>query len=184
MAAPAKYAAAIADFAVEFTAAECRAANCGGTRRWYCTGGGNGKGNGGAGGNPGDDDSSSSSSSGNPDDLGSNLSEELVKLGERREAKEVLSGLTEVRRRKKKLQIPKPELYYGGRDSGPICRKWKQAVGGYLRFHRDAWEDDADLITTIIAFMKGKACDWIDNRARTLRANRKVDTFSTFFYPG
>ena len=30
--------------------------------------------------------------------------------------------------------------------------------------------------------MKGKACDWYDNRARQLRSNRKIDTWSAFIF--
>ena len=36
------------------------------------------------------------------------------------------------------------------------------------------------LITIIGAFMKRRARDWFDNRAHTLRTNRKADTFSAF----
>lgn len=78
------------------------------------------------------------------------------------------------RKREKKLQIPKTELYDGGRDSEPTYRQWNETVNGYPCFHRGIWEDDADLITIVGAFMMGKARDWFDNRARPLRANRKV----------
>ena len=53
-----------------------------------------------------------------------------MKLEKRKKAKEEPSGLTELamlaevkrRKKEKKLQIPKPELYDGGRDSEPACR--------------------------------------------------------------
>ena len=38
----------------------------------------------------------------------------------------------------------------------------------------------SDRIRVVGAFMKGKARDWYDNRARQLRSNRKTDTLSAF----
>ena len=93
-----------------------------------------------------------------------------------------LAELARVKRRskEKKIQIPKPELFDGVRDSSLTYKAWYETVHRYLRFHQGTWDDDTDLITIVGAFMKGKAREWFDNRSRKLRRNRKVDTFTAF----
>ena len=93
-----------------------------------------------------------------------------------------LGDLAAVKRRKKekKLSISKPEQYDGLRTSTLTYRQWYETVNGYLRYHKGTWEDDIDLIMIVGTFMKGKARDWFDSRARSLRQSRQTDTFRAF----
>jgi hypothetical protein len=90
--------------------------------------------------------------------------------------------LGEVRRseREKKLQIPKPDAYDGSVDANPTYQRWYETINDYLYHNRGTWDGDSDLIRIVGAYLKGKARDWYDNRARQLRANRKIDSWPAF----
>lgn len=89
-----------------------------------------------------------------------------------------LEDLGDVERnsKEKKLQIPKPDPYDGSIEANPTYQRWYETMNDYLYHNRGTWEGDSDLIRVVGAFLKGKARDWYDNRARQLRANRTIDS--------
>ena len=94
----------------------------------------------------------------------------------------MMEDLTDVERDKKekKLQIPKPDAYGGSVESNLTYQRWYETINNYLYHNRGSWEGHSDLIRVVGAFMKGKARDWYDNRARQPRSYRKIDTWSAF----
>ena len=80
-------------------------------------------------------------------------------------------GDVERDKKEKKLQIPKPDAYDGSVESNPTYQRWYETINDYLYHNRGSWEGDYDLIRVVGAFMKGKARDWYDDRARQLRSN-------------
>ena len=77
----------------------------------------------------------------------------------------------------KKLQIPKLDAYDGSIDANPMYQQWYKTIKDYLYHNRGTWDGDSDLIRIVGAYLKGKARDWYDNRARQLRTNRKIDSW-------
>ena len=82
--------------------------------------------------------------------------------------------------KEKKLQIPKPDAYDGSIDANPTYQRWYETINDYLYHNRGTWDGDSDLIRVFGAYLKGKARDWYDNRARQLRVNRKIDSWHAF----
>ena len=82
--------------------------------------------------------------------------------------------------KEKKLQIPKPDAYDGSIDANPTYQRGYETINDYLYHNRSTWDGDSDLIRVVGAYFKGKARDWYDNRARQLRANRKIDSWPSF----
>ena len=78
--------------------------------------------------------------------------------------------------KEKKPSINKPESFDGELDSSTY-RQWRKQMDSYLRYHRGAWEDDADLLIIVGSCMKGAAREWFDNRVEDLQDNRKFDNF-------
>ena len=83
-------------------------------------------------------------------------------------------------KKEKNLQFPKPDAYDGSVESNLTYQRCYETINNYLYHNRGSWEGDCDLIRVVGAFMKGKARDWYDNRARQLQSNRKIDTWSSF----
>ena len=137
---------------------------------------------------PSDRSSSSSSSSSDSNDTGDGTIETLVRhrrkerLRKKGKGAFMIEDLADVQRDKKekKLQIPKPDAYDGSVELNPTYQRWYETINDYLYHSRGSWEGDSDLIRVVGAFMKGKARNWYDNRARQLRSNRKTDTWSAF----
>ena len=73
--------------------------------------------------------------------------------------------------KEKKLQIPKPDAYDGSINANPTYQRWYETINDYLYHNRRTWDGYSDLIRDVGAYLKGKARDWYDNRARQLRAN-------------
>ena len=94
----------------------------------------------------------------------------------------VMEDLGAVQRSQKqmKLQISKPDAYDGSIDANPIYQRWYETINDYLYHNRGTWDGDSDHIRVVGAYLKGKARDWYDNRARQLRANRKIDSWPAF----
>ena len=94
----------------------------------------------------------------------------------------VMEDLGDVQRsqKEKKLQIPKPDAYDGSIDANPTYQQWYETINDYLHHNRGTWDGDSDLIRVVGAYLKGKATVWYDNRARQLRANRKIDSWPAF----
>ena len=94
----------------------------------------------------------------------------------------VMEDLGDVQRsqKEKKLQIPKPDAYDGSFDTDPTYQRWYETINDYLYHNRGTWDGDSDLIRVVGAYLKGKARDWYDNRARQLRANRNIDSWPAF----
>ena len=68
--------------------------------------------------------------------------------------------------KEKKLQIPKPDVYDGSIDANPTNQQWYETINDYLYQNRGTWDGNSDLIRVVGAYLKGKARDWYDNRAR------------------
>ena len=90
----------------------------------------------------------------------------------------VIEDLGDVQRsqKEKKLQIPKPDAYDGSIDANPTYQQWYETINDYRYHNRGTWDGDSEHIRVVVAYLKGIARDWYDNRARQLRANRKIDS--------
>ena len=133
------------------------------------------------------DSSRSSSSSDSDDSYGDGTLESLLRhCRQARMSKRngilVMEDLGDVQpsQKEKKHQIPKPEAYDGSIDAKPTYQRWHETINDYLYHNRGTWDGDSDLIRDVGAYLKGKASDWYDNRARQLRANRKIDSGPAF----
>ena len=84
-----------------------------------------------------------------------------------------MEDLVDVQRsqKEKKLQISNPNAYDGSIDANPTYQRWYETINDYLYHNRGTWDGDSDLIRVVGAYLKGKAGNWYDNRARQLRAN-------------
>ena len=82
--------------------------------------------------------------------------------------------------KEKKLQIPKPDAYDGSIDANHMYQRWYKTIDDYLYHNRGTWDGDSNLIRFVGAYLKGKARDWYNNRARQLRANWKIDSWPAF----
>ena len=80
-------------------------------------------------------------------------------------------GAVQRSQKEKKLQIPKPDAYDGSIHANPKFQRWYETINDYLYHNRGTWDGDSDLIRIVGAYLKGKARDWYDNRARQLRVN-------------
>jgi hypothetical protein len=78
----------------------------------------------------------------------------------------------------KKLQISKPEMFDGERDTK--FRPWWRSVKDYLAFHRSSLTEEADKIRWIGFQMKGKARTWHQARAKQLDALHAEDTWTAY----
>ena len=123
-----------------------------------------------------EDSSSSSSSSSDSDNTGDVTIESLLRHRHqerlRKKGKEAFMmedlGDVEHDKMEKKLQIPKHDAYDGSVESNPTYQRRYETINDYLYHNRGSWEGDSDLIRVVGAFLKGKAWDWYDNRARQL----------------
>ena len=89
-------------------------------------------------------------------------------------------GAVQRSQKEKKLQIPKPDTCDGSINANPTYQRWYETINDYLYHSRGTWDGDSDLIRVVGAYVKGKARDWYDNRARQLRANGKIDSWPAF----
>ena len=134
-------------------------------------------------------DSSDSSSSSDDSDWSSGHGTLESLLGHRQQERMrkkkgfiVTEDLGAVQRSQKenKLQIPKLDAYDGSIDANPEYQRWYETINDYLYHNRGTWDGDSDLIRVVGAYLKGKARDWYDNRARQLRTNRKINSWPAF----
>ena len=80
-------------------------------------------------------------------------------------------GAVQRSQKEKKLQIPKPDAYDSSIDANRTYKRWYKTINDYLYHNRGTWDGDSDLIRVVGAYLKGKARDSYDNRARQLHAN-------------
>ena len=71
-------------------------------------------------------------------------------------------------KKEKKLQIPKPDAYDGSVESNPMYQRWYETNNDYLYHTRGSWKGDFNLIRIVGTFIKGKARNKYDHRARQL----------------